>query len=151
MRQQIHSQQWISIPGGRVILQEGGYLAAPTAFEVVPFAISRYPVTNSEFASFVAAGGYLNPSWWTDEGWCVKQKEGWMEPRHWDSLDWNHPDCPVVGVSWYEALAYCAWLSQQTSQTLTLPTEQQWQRAGQGDDRRAYAWGNGKPSEQLVN
>ncbi len=144
-------QHWISIPGGRVTLQEGGYLAAPTTFEVAPFAISRYPVTNSDYAAFVAADGYTNPTWWTDEGWRLRQKEHWTEPRHWGSRDWNRPDCPVVGVSWYEALAYCAWLGQQTGQTISLPTEQQWQRAAQGDDAREFPWGNSDPAPHLCN
>jgi len=63
----------------------------------------------------------------------------------------NQPEQPVVGISWYEALAYCRWLSELTSQTITLPSEQQWQRAAQGDDGRLYPWGNEDPNENLCN
>jgi formylglycine-generating enzyme required for sulfatase activity len=49
----------------------------------------------------------------------------------------------VVGVSWYEALAFCRWLGEQTGENILLPTEQQWQRAAQGDDNRTYPWGEG--------
>jgi formylglycine-generating enzyme required for sulfatase activity len=50
---------------------------------------------------------------------------------------------PVVGVSWFEAVAFCRWLREVTDdETVVLPTEQQWQRAAQGDDERIYPWGN---------
>ena len=48
---------------------------------------------------------------------------------------------PVVGVSWYEAVAYCAWLSAVSQRTFGLPTEAQWERAAKGDDKRIYPWG----------
>ena len=48
----------------------------------------------------------------------------------------------MVGVSWYEAVAYCLWLSEQTGQKIMLPTDEQWQYAAQGDDGREYPWGN---------
>src|SRR5262249_26211031 len=44
--------------------------------------------------------------------------------------------------SWYEGMAFCNWLSDRTGMKITLPTEQQWQRAAQGDDGRQYPWGN---------
>jgi formylglycine-generating enzyme required for sulfatase activity len=46
-----------------------------------------------------------------------------------------------VGVSWYEAVAYCAWLSAVSQRTFGLPTEAQWERAAKGDDKRIYPWG----------
>jgi formylglycine-generating enzyme required for sulfatase activity len=45
-------------------------------------------------------------------------------------------------VSWYEAVAFCLWLSEATGEKIMLPTEDQWQYAAQGDDGRAYPWGN---------
>ncbi len=145
------AHEWIEIPGGPVTLAEGGYLSQPTTFDVAPFAMARYPVTNAQYAAFVAAGGYQNPAWWVDAGWALREKERWTEPRYWQDLDWNRPDCPVVGVSWYEALAFCRWLGQATGVFITLPTEQQWQRAAQGDDGREYPWGNADPTESLCN
>jgi formylglycine-generating enzyme required for sulfatase activity len=47
---------WIEIPGGQVTLPAGGYLPTPTTFEVEPFAIAQYPVTNQAFAAFVTSG-----------------------------------------------------------------------------------------------
>ncbi|MFF4837544.1 SUMF1/EgtB/PvdO family nonheme iron enzyme [Streptomyces sp. NPDC001315] len=48
---------------------------------------------------------------------------------------------PVVGVSWHEAVAYCAWLSTVSRRTFRLPSEAQWERAAKGDDKRVYPWG----------
>ncbi|MCB0074494.1 MAG: SUMF1/EgtB/PvdO family nonheme iron enzyme, partial [Caldilineaceae bacterium] len=63
-------------------------------------------------------------------------------PRFWTDKQWNGAEQPVVGVSWYEAVAYCRWLSDKTGQAIMLPTEAQWQYAAQGNDGREYPWGN---------
>ena len=52
------------------------------------------------------------------------------------------PDCPRETVTWYAAVAFTRWLSAKTGEKIALPTEQQWQRAAQGDDGLAYPWGN---------
>jgi formylglycine-generating enzyme required for sulfatase activity len=54
----------------------------------------------------------------------------------------NGPNQPVVGVSWYEAMAYCAWLGEVGGTAFGLPTEAQWERAAKGGDRRIYPWGS---------
>lgn len=143
--------QWQIIPAGHVILKEGGYLPQATSFAVPSFAISRFPVTNEEYGEFIAAAGYTTRSWWCDLGWANREKGSWTEPHHWRNREWNQADCPVVGISWYEALAYCRWLSAVTGQTITLPTEQQWQRAAEGDDAHHYPWGNADPDDHLCN
>lgn len=142
---------WVTISGSQVVLEAGGYLPQPTAFEVETFAIDRYPVTNGRFAAFIANGGYTNPGWWCQDGWKLKEKEQWTEPAYWRMADWNRPDHPVVGVSWYEAMAFCRWLSHLNGQPITLPTEQKWQRAAQGEDGREYPWGNQNPHAGLCN
>ncbi|MCE7891253.1 MAG: formylglycine-generating enzyme family protein, partial [Sorangiineae bacterium PRO1] len=48
------------------------------------------------------------------------------------------------GISWYEAMAFCTWLSKKAGENILLPTEPQWQRAAQGDDGRLYPWGSQK-------
>jgi formylglycine-generating enzyme required for sulfatase activity len=63
-------------------------------------------------------------------------------PRLWSDDAYNNPDQPVVGVSWYEARAYCAWLSAQANRTFRLPTEAEWETAARGSEGRRFAYGN---------
>jgi formylglycine-generating enzyme required for sulfatase activity len=63
------------------------------------------------------------------------------QPAFWDDSSFNHPTQPVVGVSWYEARAYCAWLSAQTGKAYGLPSEVEWEAAARGFEGRAYAYG----------
>jgi hypothetical protein len=143
--------EWIEIPVGKVKLEAGGYLKTDTVFDVPAFLIARYPITNAQYAIFVGAGGYRERKWWTHAGWQAREQQNWTEPRYWQDKKWNGADYPVVGVSWYEAIAFCQWLGETTGEKIMLPTEQQWQRAAQGDDGRKYPWGNEKPNEQLCN
>ncbi|MBN1200414.1 MAG: SUMF1/EgtB/PvdO family nonheme iron enzyme [Anaerolineae bacterium] len=143
--------EWVTIPGGRTTLKPGGYLAEPTDFAVAAFTIARYPVTNRQYAAFIEAAGYANRVWWTDPGWAIKEQKGWSAPRFWESGGYMGADCPVIAVSWYEAIAFCRWLSDASGQSISLPTEQQWQRAAQGDDGREFPWGNETPHELLCN
>ena len=64
------------------------------------------------------------------------------QPADWHDDAFNNPAQPVVGVCWFEARAYCAWLSAQTGQTFRLPTEAEWEAAARGGQRRRYAFGN---------
>ena len=131
---------WIEIPGGRGTMEtyeSGVTLAIPTA----RYWIAKYPVTNAQFRLFIEAGGYRTQRWWTTAGWEQRQQAGWTQPRFWTDSDWNGDEQPVVGVSWYEAVAFCLWLSEATGEKVMLPTEAQWQYAAQGDDGRAYPWG----------
>jgi formylglycine-generating enzyme required for sulfatase activity len=64
------------------------------------------------------------------------------KPGDWNDPAYNHPAQPVVGISWYEARAYCAWLSAQTGRVYRLPTEAECQAAARGLEGRRYAWGN---------
>jgi formylglycine-generating enzyme required for sulfatase activity len=106
------------------------------------YAISRYPVTNAEFTRFIEDGGYTTRDYWTDAGWQQKEKERWTRPRFWKDEQWNNPSQPVVGVSWYEALAYCRWLAARSGRDYRLPSEAEWEKAARGSDGRRYPWGN---------
>ncbi len=141
-------------------MESAAILPAPFAWIVIPgkaYRISKYPITNAQYAAFVEAGGYGQREWWTDAGWDARLRgltldytQGigvpteypWTEPRFWHDELFNSPEQPVVGVSWYEALAFCRWLSAATGEAITLPTETQWQYAAQGDDGRLYPWGS---------
>jgi formylglycine-generating enzyme required for sulfatase activity len=156
---------WCEIPAGSVTLipddadKRESYLKANTAFNLPAFMIAKYPTTHAQFARFIAAGGYDERRWWTDAGWEAKLQglepfrdghqwktrrtdQPWTQPRYWHDSNWNPPVHPVVGVSWYEAAAFCRWLSTTIEDKIALPTEQMWQRAAQGGDDRAYPWGN---------
>ncbi len=127
-----------------------------------PFAISKYPITNYQFRSFVEkARGYDRREFWSEEGWAwrigtydskaPKPYQSWLsgrppekrgEPIFWHDSKWNNPLAPVVGVSWFEAEAYCLWLSQVTGKPIRLPTEEEWERAARHTDGREYPWGS---------
>jgi formylglycine-generating enzyme required for sulfatase activity len=123
------------------------------------FSISRYPVTNAQYQCFVEDGGYDFPAWWGGEespGWAWRQGEPRYEwqrndrPDFWHDPRFNGPAQPVVGVTWYEAQAYCRWLSEKLSRTVRLPTEAEWERAARGTDGRAWPWGS-EWVEDLIN
>jgi formylglycine-generating enzyme required for sulfatase activity len=64
------------------------------------------------------------------------------QPAYWNDDAFNNPAQPVVGISWFEARAYCAWLSAVTRQPFRLPTEAEWEAAARGKAGRRYAYGN---------
>lgn len=105
-----------------------------------PFEISRFPVTVAQYREFVSAGGYRQPQYWTRAGWRWRQENEAEEPERY-SLFPNAPNQPQVGVSWYEAIAFCRWLSEQLGQKVSLPSEPQWERAARGTDGRTFPWG----------
>ncbi|MDX2076005.1 MAG: SUMF1/EgtB/PvdO family nonheme iron enzyme [bacterium] len=94
------------------------------------------------------AEDYITVKNWSEErfeGWLDEQfpsGERYTQPRYWDDADFNNPAQPVVGITWYEARAYCAWLSAQTGQIFGLPTEVQYEAATRGKEGRKYAYGN---------
>ncbi len=67
--------------------------------------------------------------------------EIYRQPRFWEDGRFNHPSQPVVGITWFEARAYCAWLSAQTGDVYSLPTEVEWEAAARGKKGSAYPWG----------
>ncbi len=105
--------------------------------ETGAYAIGETPVTNAQFAGFVAK--YREREWWSDEGWEWREQDGIDRPRFWDDPAWAaylEPDQPVVGVSWYEADAFARSLG------MRLPSEAEWERAARGDSGRRYPWGD---------
>jgi formylglycine-generating enzyme required for sulfatase activity len=123
----------VTIPGGsfRMGSDAGRPDEAPVhVAEVAPFALARTPVTNAQYDAFVRAGG-ARPS-------------GWGEPAFAD------PAQPVVGLTWFDAVAYAAWLSERTGRTWRLPTEAEWERAARGGREGApTAWGDALPPEEV--
>ncbi|MBV7329836.1 SUMF1/EgtB/PvdO family nonheme iron enzyme [Chloroflexi bacterium TSY] len=106
------------------------------------FVISRYPITNAQFQAFVRDGGYTE-RWrhcWTEAGWAWRVRGGYVEPHRYSGV-YELANHPVVGVSWYEAVAFCNWLSKKLRRSVTLPSEAQWEKAARGTDERRYPWG----------
>jgi formylglycine-generating enzyme required for sulfatase activity len=115
----------------------------------MPYAISRYPITNAQYAAFVRAGGYAEARYWTKAGWAWRERRSVTGPEDYGA-PYNLPNHPAVGVSWYEAGAFCRWLTDELrhkgelteSQEIILPTEPQWEKAARGTDGRIYPWGD---------
>ena len=65
-------------------------------------------------------------------------------PEYWDDERYNIPNQPVVGVSWYEAEAFCNWLTatNEAGRIYRLPTEAEWERLARGQHGRKFPWGN---------
>ena len=96
----------------------------PHEVRVDPFRLGRYQVTNEEYDRFCAATG--------------RAPTRFREQQH-----HNHPRHPVTGPSWFDAAAYCEWLSAVTGQHYCLPTEAQWEWAARGGlTGKLYPWGD---------
>jgi formylglycine-generating enzyme required for sulfatase activity len=111
--------------------------------------IGKTEVTNAQFRPFVEGDGYTNRAYWTEAGWQWREEENITQPAYWNDATWNGDAQPVVGVSWYEAVAYAHWLSVQTGYDYRLPTEAQWEKAARGTDGRIYPWGDAWHLERL--
>jgi formylglycine-generating enzyme required for sulfatase activity len=116
------------------------------------FLMDRYPVTVGQFRRFVEAGaeGYLDQRFWSADGWRWRKNAKRSEPDAWADQS-PHANRPVVRVSWYEAEAYCAWLSARSGRRVTLPTEAQWEYAARGEAGRKYPWSDAEPTDQHMN
>lgn len=125
---------WIDIPGGQVTLESG------EVYTIDEFSISKYPITNAQFQVFVdAQDGYNNSKWWD---YSVNAK-AWRKKNVLPTdTGFVGDDIPRTSVTWYEAVAFCLWLSEKTDEDIMLPSEQQWQRAAIGDTNWIYPWGN---------
>ena len=74
-----------------------------------------------------------------------------VEPSYWNDLNFRTPTRPIVGVSWFEARAYCAWLAAQTGRPYRLPTEMEIEAASRGLEDREHPWGAGPPTAAMCN
>jgi formylglycine-generating enzyme required for sulfatase activity len=152
------SGYWQALPAGTYAI--GGWEEDARSVDIAlsAFWIARYPVTVAQFAPFVTQGyGPEAEHWWTLKGWRWKQKEAHMQPWLWDDPRYTAANQPVIGVTWYEAMAFCAWLSEQLAETLPagyvvrLPSEAEWEVAASAAlnaPRRTYPWGEAEPTPE---
>lgn len=134
--------EWCEIPNGVVSLQKlngGGRMHRDSAY-IEAFQMSKYPVTNMQFQVFINdPDGYANPAWWDFSDQAHKWRRDTPLPR--DSR-FKGDERPRENVTWYEAMAFCNWLSAKTGLRIALPTDLQWQRAARGESDRLFPWGN---------
>lgn len=154
----------IYIPAGSFLMGNNGSEPYSLAWELPQhwvdlsgYYIGKYEVTRGQYRAFMNAGGYSNSSYWSTAGWNWKVSTSRTEPYYWAvNQDWsdyhdepftqtdNHP---VVGVSYYEAEAFCNWAGGH------LPTEAQWEKAARwtGSYPNVYPWGNSWNAEKCNN
>ena len=135
----VASRQWQTLPDGiRRIGHDGGGFCFDNELPrhrvfLDAYEIATRPVSNGEYAEFIAAGGYDRPELWLSEGWDVKHAQGWEAPLYWRraGAGWSvftlhgmhapDPAAPVCHVSFFEADAFARWADAR------LPTEAEWE------------------------
>lgn len=156
------AQRMVTITAGTAILGKprGSSFGWDNEFgeqriDVPEFRAGVFPVTNAQFLEFVRAGGYREPSLWTEAAWKWREEAGLQHPYLWrwvgDHFTWRAmfvqvplPPAWPVYVSYAEASAYAKWAGKK------LPTEPQWHRiaygSASGPSRREYPWGDAAPN-----
>lgn len=115
------------------------------AVRVGDFLIGQHEVTNREYLAFVKATGGNLPEWMRPDSKYHYQTGADPFYKKLGPALYNL-DHPVVGVSWQDAIMYCAWLSLKGSYKYRLPTEAEWELAARGGNNAVkYSWGNGAP------
>ncbi len=148
---------WARIPGTQAVRDSGqfpgfsglrlgdgeNWPAGAKPLELADFELAVYPLTVAQYRPFVQEGGYREDRWWTEAGRGARRER--TQPYLWDDPTWTLDNHPVMGVTWYEAEAYCNWLSHRLGLrrgAIRLPTEAEWEWAARGPEGRPYPWGD---------
>ena len=122
----------VELPAGDFAMgsaHNGGNEAPVHRVWIDAFALAKYPVSRREYAVFLGRGKRPPPPFW-------------------DVPRFQHPDQPVVAVTWFDAVAYCQWLGAQTGRLYRLPTEAEREKAARGGvEGSAYPWGDELPAD----
>jgi formylglycine-generating enzyme required for sulfatase activity/pimeloyl-ACP methyl ester carboxylesterase len=141
---------WIEIPAGE--FQYGSkekYSADPQKPFLPTFYISRFPITYAQFQTFVDdPAGIADPRWFA--GLAADDDERQVSQQHFKYYEFPYTNHPRETVSWYEAMAFCRWLSWRLcgeygldkvdKWAVRLPTEFEWEKAARGTDGRLYPY-----------
>jgi formylglycine-generating enzyme required for sulfatase activity len=145
--------EWCFINAGSVVLSDATDRRGTPGgvFAVGDFAIAKYLITNAQFAPFVGhPNGYANPSWWEYSAQAIQSRQ---TRKHAHTTAFAGTKVPRTRVSWFESLAFCAWLSHVfvpsssfsihdvATWPIRLLSEREWQRAALGDTSGPYPWG----------
>ncbi len=157
---------WCDVPAGEFIMGSkddklaayGGKETPQHRLKLDDYRISKFPITNAQFAAFVRAGGYGVARYWQQAEAAGRWRDGKVRAYQWrperreydqewfdapgdSGLPYTLPNHPIVDVSWYEALAFCNWLGEKLHLTISLPSETEWEKAARDSDSRTYPWG----------
>jgi toxoflavin biosynthesis protein ToxD len=123
--------------------------------KLAAFRLDLMPVTNAQYAEFVATGAVPPPSideaTWTAQGY----RQRWTEVTRFvwpnDAPPSGREEHPVVLVTWDQATAYCAWRGELVGERRRLPTAAEYEKAVRGHDGLIYPWGNSFEAEKLAS
>ena len=141
------SGSYAYIPSGHFLIGERTNPREPHYVWLSGYFVGRFEVTNAEFQEFLRdPGGYNSPENWTEEGlrWKASntsQASAILAPDHAEHRRFGQPDQPVTGVSWFEAHAFCQWMTAMNRGRhwrFRLPTDAQWEKAARGQDGFDY-------------
>jgi len=123
-----------------VLIPAGSFLMGANPAEGIPgyetprhevmlpaYRIGKYPITNAQYEQFVRSTSH-----------SVAPGMGWAGQQIHEGTE----KLPVIGVTWYDAMAYCEWLSKKTGRKYTLPNEAQWEKVCRGGKNALYPWGD---------
>lgn len=132
--------EWCSVPEGKADISDPQKKGRKQTVTVPAFSMSKYLVTNAQFQMFIDdPKGYHNRAWWQFDPNAYASYLRHPFPRE---IKYDGAERPRTRVTWYEAMAFCQWLSDKLGCPITLYNYAQWVRAYSGDDKRIYPWGN---------
>ena len=143
-------RDYVFVPSGNFLFGDRQRVQEPHYVWLSSFYMNPFEVTNAEFREFmIDPKGYEDEKNWTEAGrkWKtanVSHATALLKPSDTDYQRFGLPDLPVVNVNWFEANAFCRWLTQTFGRgkwIFALPTEAEWEKAARGPDNFDYALG----------